>query len=113
MNEQMGWQRLLERLRNEAPRYAKLLPELPRLVHEALQHQVRTPTRDPRELLPSCCRAAAHQPAAAGAGCTRAWGLRWWALVLQRHRAQAHRFSGVSGLDSARASVPARATRCR
>jgi ubiquinone biosynthesis protein len=25
-------------LKNEAPRYAKLLPELPRLLHHALQH---------------------------------------------------------------------------
>jgi ubiquinone biosynthesis protein len=37
MNEQIGWAGLLERLRDEAPRYAKLLPELPRLVHAALQ----------------------------------------------------------------------------
>jgi ubiquinone biosynthesis protein len=37
MNEQIGWRGLLERLRNEAPRYAQLLPELPRLVHQALK----------------------------------------------------------------------------
>ena len=37
MNEQVGWQGLLERLKDEAPRYAKLLPELPRLMHAALQ----------------------------------------------------------------------------
>ena len=29
-------QGLVERLKNEAPRYAQLLPELPRLVHQAL-----------------------------------------------------------------------------
>jgi len=28
----------LARLKREAPRYAKLIPELPRLVHENLQH---------------------------------------------------------------------------
>jgi len=37
MHEQVGWRGLLARLRNEAPRYAQLLPELPRLVHRALQ----------------------------------------------------------------------------
>jgi ubiquinone biosynthesis protein len=37
MAEQVGWRGLYERLRNEAPRYAKLLPELPRLLHGALQ----------------------------------------------------------------------------
>jgi ubiquinone biosynthesis protein len=37
MVEQVGWQGLAERLKDEAPRYAKLLPELPRLVHNALQ----------------------------------------------------------------------------
>ncbi|KAB2874471.1 MAG: ubiquinone biosynthesis regulatory protein kinase UbiB [Burkholderiaceae bacterium] len=39
MHEQVGWRGLLERLRNEAPRYAQLLPELPRLVHRALQRR--------------------------------------------------------------------------
>ena len=37
MNEQVGWRALLEHLQREAPRYAKLVPELPRLVHQALQ----------------------------------------------------------------------------
>jgi ubiquinone biosynthesis protein len=37
MNQQVGWQGLLERMKNEAPRYAQLLPELPRLLHRALQ----------------------------------------------------------------------------
>jgi ubiquinone biosynthesis protein len=38
MDEQIGWRGLWARLKNEAPRYAKLLPELPRLLHHALQH---------------------------------------------------------------------------
>ena len=36
MHRQVGWAGLVERLKNEAPRYAQLLPELPRLVHQAL-----------------------------------------------------------------------------
>ena len=37
MNEQIGWRALLKRLGDEAPRYAQLLPELPRLLHASLQ----------------------------------------------------------------------------
>ena len=37
MHEQIGWQGLVERLKNEAPRYVQLLPELPRLLHQSLQ----------------------------------------------------------------------------
>ena len=37
MNEQVGWRGMGERLRKEAPRYAQLLPELPRLLHDALK----------------------------------------------------------------------------
>jgi ubiquinone biosynthesis protein len=37
MNQQVGWQGLIDRMKNEAPRYAQLLPELPRLLHQALQ----------------------------------------------------------------------------
>jgi ubiquinone biosynthesis protein len=44
MNQQVGWAGLLERLRNEAPRYAQIAPELPRLVHQALLHRQ---SRDP------------------------------------------------------------------
>jgi len=42
MNEQVGWRGLLDRLQNEAPRYAQMLPELPRLVHQALRQQGRS-----------------------------------------------------------------------
>ena len=41
MNEQVGWRGLLERLQNESPRYAQMLPELPRLLHQALRQQAR------------------------------------------------------------------------
>jgi ubiquinone biosynthesis protein len=37
MHEQIGWRGLVERLKNELPRYAQLFPELPRLMHQALQ----------------------------------------------------------------------------
>ena len=40
MNDQIGWRGFVERLKNEAPRYAQLLPELPRLVHQYLQAEV-------------------------------------------------------------------------
>ncbi|HZE90120.1 MAG TPA: ubiquinone biosynthesis regulatory protein kinase UbiB [Rhizobacter sp.] len=36
MNEQVGWRGLVERLKKEGPRYVQLLPELPRLLHNAL-----------------------------------------------------------------------------
>ena len=36
MYRQVGWSGLVERLKNESPRYAQLLPELPRLVHQVL-----------------------------------------------------------------------------
>ncbi len=37
MNQQVGWRGLVERLKREGPRYVQLLPELPRLLHQALQ----------------------------------------------------------------------------
>lgn len=39
MIDQVGPKKLWEQLRAEAPRYAKLLPELPRLVHDFLKHR--------------------------------------------------------------------------
>jgi ubiquinone biosynthesis protein len=35
----VGWRGLVERLKREAPRYAQLLPELPRLLHGSLQQK--------------------------------------------------------------------------
>ncbi len=37
MEDQVGWAGLVNRLKNEAPRYVQLLPELPRLLHQRLQ----------------------------------------------------------------------------
>ena len=39
MDEQIGWRGLVGRFKKEAPRYAQLVPELPRLLHRALQQQ--------------------------------------------------------------------------
>ncbi|HEV7855810.1 MAG TPA: ubiquinone biosynthesis regulatory protein kinase UbiB [Herminiimonas sp.] len=36
MKEQVGWRGFLERFKAEAPRYSKLIPEFPRLAHQAL-----------------------------------------------------------------------------
>jgi len=36
MSEQMGWRALARRVRDEAPEWARTLPQLPRLVHNAL-----------------------------------------------------------------------------
>ena len=36
MSEQVGWRGFIKALRSEAPRYALLLPQLPRLLHERL-----------------------------------------------------------------------------
>ena len=47
MHQQVGWAGFVERLRREAPRYVQLLPELPRLVHQALQPR---PVGAPRDL---------------------------------------------------------------
>jgi len=46
MNEQIGWRGLVERMKNEAPRYAQLLPELPRLLHQSLR-QSAVPRESP------------------------------------------------------------------
>jgi ubiquinone biosynthesis protein len=51
MNEQVGWRGLLERLKHEAPRYAQMLPELPRLVHQALAARTMSDTAAMQALL--------------------------------------------------------------
>ena len=40
MNEQMGWRALARHVRDEAPEWARALPQLPRLVHAALAGDV-------------------------------------------------------------------------
>ncbi len=51
MVEQVGPKKLWEELRNEAPRYAKYLPELPRLLVDFLQHNAKDHSQDWKRLL--------------------------------------------------------------
>lgn len=51
MVDQIGPQRLLDELRDQAPRYAKILPELPRLLYQYLHHQPSRLSREVEEVL--------------------------------------------------------------
>ncbi|MFT3857775.1 MAG: ubiquinone biosynthesis regulatory protein kinase UbiB [Aquabacterium sp.] len=51
MREQIGLKGLLERFKREAPRYAKLIPELPRLVHKNLDRGDTALRNDLRAIL--------------------------------------------------------------
>jgi len=51
MIDQLGPRKLLEQLRAEAPRFAKLLPQLPRLLHDYLEHRPADHRRELAELL--------------------------------------------------------------
>ena len=51
MVEQIGPQRLIEELKAQAPRYAKVLPDLPRLLHDYLRQRPADHRRDLQELL--------------------------------------------------------------
>ncbi|MDF3036575.1 MAG: ubiB [Paucimonas sp.] len=46
MNEQVGWKGFMERLKAEAPRYSQLLPQFPRLMHQALLKSAHPDNRD-------------------------------------------------------------------
>ena len=51
MLEQVGPQKLLNQLKDQAPRYATLLPELPRLLHDFLKNRPSGQQRQIEELL--------------------------------------------------------------
>jgi ubiquinone biosynthesis protein len=51
MLDQIGPQKLVQELRDQAPRYAKLLPELPRLLHAYLSDRHEGLRREVRELM--------------------------------------------------------------
>lgn len=51
MLEQVGPKKLIEQLKDQAPRYAKMLPELPRLLHDYLKHQPNPMHKQLEELL--------------------------------------------------------------
>jgi ubiquinone biosynthesis protein len=50
MNEQVGWRGLQAQFEKEAPRFAHLLPELPRLLHHALAAQAAPRADSPAQL---------------------------------------------------------------
>jgi ubiquinone biosynthesis protein len=50
MSEQFGIRGLLDRIKQESPRWAQMLPQLPRLAHAALSQQAR-PQQDPAQEL--------------------------------------------------------------
>jgi ubiquinone biosynthesis protein len=51
MDQQVGWRALKDQLAAEAPRFARLVPELPRLLHDALRAQAHQPARQSDALL--------------------------------------------------------------
>jgi ubiquinone biosynthesis protein len=46
MAEQVGWRGFVERVRQEAPYWSTILPQLPRLLHQALARQAQAPTSE-------------------------------------------------------------------
>jgi ubiquinone biosynthesis protein len=46
MNEQIGWRAFARHLEEEAPSWAAYFPQLPRLVHQALERDSSTPVRE-------------------------------------------------------------------
>jgi ubiquinone biosynthesis protein len=55
MSEQLGWRGLLRGLKQEAPNWVRTLPQVPRLVHKALDRET------PAELAPLLAELAATQ----------------------------------------------------
>lgn len=51
MSEQMGWRGLIQQLKIEVPRYSKLLPQLPRLAHQALTQAVEPMAEQRNEMM--------------------------------------------------------------
>ena len=46
MDEQVGWRGLIEKVKAEAPRYNKIMPQLPRLIHQALTQRHEHPPQE-------------------------------------------------------------------
>ena len=51
MKQQVGWRGFLDRLKIEAPQYAHILPQLPRLAQQALLAQAQPQAEDQNQLL--------------------------------------------------------------
>ncbi|AWI54138.1 ubiquinone biosynthesis regulatory protein kinase UbiB [Aquabacterium olei] len=89
MHEQVGWRGLLHRLKREAPRYAKLLPELPRLVHHNLERGDTALRRDLMAILIEQRRTNRILSAVLWIGLGFVMGLLVARLLLQLHGAGA------------------------
>ncbi len=85
MHEQIGWRGMLSRLKREAPRYAKLLPELPRLLHHQLEHGDRALRQDLQAILHEQRRTNRTLSAALWLGLGFALGLLVARLLLTLH----------------------------
>lgn len=48
MSEQIGWRGFMQQMKVEVPRYSKLLPQIPRLVHQVLSQTVEDRDKDQR-----------------------------------------------------------------
>ena len=76
MKEQIGWRGLVSHLKHEAPHWAALLPQLPRLVHQALSNSlVGAACRRTRRPARGAGAAAPAPDLAGGAG--RRANVRW------------------------------------
>ena len=51
MTEQVGWRGFVERLKAEAPRYAHIFPQLPRLMHQTLERHAQPHAATNHELM--------------------------------------------------------------
>ncbi len=89
MHEQVGWRGLLHRLKREAPRYAKLLPELPRLVHRNLERSDSAVHRDLLAILAEQRRTNRILSAVVWMGLGFLMGLFVARLLLQLHESGA------------------------
>jgi len=87
MNEQVGWRGLLERVKQEAPRYAKLLPELPRLLHHNLAQGDERIRRDLAAILKEQRKTNRTMTAALWVGMGFVMGLLVAQLLLKLHLA--------------------------
>ncbi len=85
MHEQIGVRGLFARLKREAPRYAKLLPELPRLIHKNLERGDQDLRQELRAILREQQRTNRTLSAALWVGLGFALGLGAAKLLLTLH----------------------------
>jgi len=85
MLDQVGPQKLFEELRDQAPRYAKILPELPRLLYSYLQHHQKDSGPELLALLAEQQRTNRLLRVLVWTGISFAVGLVAWQFVLRGH----------------------------